>query len=116
MTPPAAKVDPPWYKPYNIPRCLVPVDFFQCTCGSDVWRSADGLVREYGEGAYHYCPLEEEGAEPESLHDLADSLAQAQEDRREAEYARAIQEAREADNEADASRGPFGDDDALRDL
>jgi hypothetical protein len=38
----------------------VAVDFFQCSCGADVWRSQDDLVREYGEGAYHYCPLDDE--------------------------------------------------------
>lgn len=103
-TPPAAKVDPPWYTPKTLPS-LVAKDFVQCTCGRDVWVDQFDTKREYGEGDNHYCP-DEEGAS-DSLHDLADALADAQAERR------AAQEPPEPD---DASPPPPDGDDALRGL
>jgi hypothetical protein len=95
MSPRPTRVDPPWYTP-TIPKSLVAIDFYECACGTHVWRSADDMIREYGEGAYHYCPQEESS----SLSDLADDLQAAQEARRDATQADASPVAVEDDDDA----------------
>ena len=102
MSPPPARVDPPWYTP-KVPRNLLPKDYVQCTCGVDVWIDQDDVKHEYGDGEPHFCP-DEDGGHPDSLHDLAEALQAAQDDRRGA-------------TQSDASPAPADDpDDALRGL
>ena len=96
MSSPAPRVDPPWSIPKIISSPFA-VDFVQCTCGGDVWVDKYGEKREYGEGVPHFCP-NEDGGQLESLHDLADALAEAQADHREA---REAHDARDNDDRID---------------